>query len=218
MADPDRLARIRALRLKAKTSSASEEEDASVDPPSKIIGEMTDEKVLDALPYASRANEKRFREKVRGIEDPKIRRDVREAGEFPQERLGAVRNEARLAEIRARRRGDVELADKIGERNVEKYAAGGGTMEVTTQQDGDRTTVIVADQGPGIPRGQEEKIFEPFHRLSNKVSDGVAGTGIGLSIARDLARKHGGDLKVVASNAGARFELEIQTPRARSSA
>jgi signal transduction histidine kinase len=101
--------------------------------------------------------------------------------------------------------------------NVEKYA-GGGAMEITSRQQGDTTTIVVADHGPGIPRGQEDKIFEPFHRLSNKVSDGVAGTGIGLSIARDLARKHGGDLTVSDSGAGARFQLELHTPRARRSA
>jgi signal transduction histidine kinase len=100
--------------------------------------------------------------------------------------------------------------------NVEKYAAGGGLMEVTSRQSGSSTSIVVSDHGPGIPKGQEEKIFDPFHRLSNKLSDGVTGTGIGLSIARDLARKHGGDLKAVASEAGARFELQLQTPPAQS--
>jgi signal transduction histidine kinase len=100
--------------------------------------------------------------------------------------------------------------------NVEKYAAGGGLMEVTSRQSGSSTSIVVSDRGPGIPKGQEEKIFDPFHRLSNKLSDGVTGTGIGLSIARDLARKHGGDLKAVASQGGARFELQLQTPPAQS--
>jgi signal transduction histidine kinase len=85
-------------------------------------------------------------------------------------------------------------------------------MEISSRQQGDTTTITVADSGPGIPKDQEERIFEPFHRLSNKVSDGVAGTGIGLSIARDLARKHGGDLRAAASSAGARFQLDLRTP------
>jgi len=85
-------------------------------------------------------------------------------------------------------------------------------MEVKSLQDGSTTTIIISDRGPGIPRGQEQKIFEPFHRLSNKLSDGVTGTGIGLTIARDLARKHGGDLKAVGSDTGARFELQLHTP------
>lgn len=100
--------------------------------------------------------------------------------------------------------------------NVEKYAAGGGLVEVTSRQSGHTTSILISDRGPGIPKGQEEKIFDPFHRLSNKLSDGVTGTGIGLTIARDLARKHGGDLKAVASNTGARFELQLHTPRSTS--
>jgi signal transduction histidine kinase len=96
--------------------------------------------------------------------------------------------------------------------NVEKYAGPGGLMEVTSRQNDSVTTITVADRGPGIPKGQEERIFDPFHRLSNKLSDGVTGTGIGLSIARDLARKHGGDLRAVPSETGARFELELRAP------
>jgi signal transduction histidine kinase len=96
--------------------------------------------------------------------------------------------------------------------NVEKYAASGGWMEVTSNQQGTTTSIAVTDRGPGIPRGQEAQIFAPFHRLSNRLSDGVTGTGIGLSIARDLARKHGGDLKVVPTEVGACFRLELLTP------
>jgi len=101
--------------------------------------------------------------------------------------------------------------------NVEKYAASGGLMEVSSHQDGSKTSIVVRDRGPGIPRGQEENIFAPFHRLSNKLSDGVTGTGIGLTIARDLARRHGGDLRAVPSETGARFELELFTPTPTSS-
>ena len=90
-------------------------------------------------------------------------------------------------------------------------------MEVASRQSGSTTSIVISDRGPGIPKGQEEKIFDPFHRLSNKLSDGVTGTGIGLTIARDLARRHGGDLRAVASDTGARFELWIHTPPSTSS-
>jgi signal transduction histidine kinase len=100
--------------------------------------------------------------------------------------------------------------------NVEKYAASGGVLEIASRQDGDWTTVAVRDRGPGVPKGQEERIFKPFHRLSNRLSDGVTGTGIGLAIARDLARKHGGDLTVTPSNSGACFVVKLRTPLARA--
>ena len=96
--------------------------------------------------------------------------------------------------------------------NVEKYAADGGVMEVASSQDRDRTVVSVTDRGPGIPAGQRDSVFEPFHRLSDKLTEGVSGTGIGLSIARDLARLHGGDVRLMPSDAGASFEVTLRAP------
>jgi signal transduction histidine kinase len=96
--------------------------------------------------------------------------------------------------------------------NVEKYAASGGSLEITSRQDGQMTSITVRDRGPGIPRGQEQRVFEPFQRLSNKLTDGVTGTGIGLTIARDLARRHGGDLVVVPTEGGACLQLDLRTP------
>ena len=93
--------------------------------------------------------------------------------------------------------------------NVEKYAAAGKALGVTSSQTKEKLTITVSDHGPGIPKSQHEKIFKPFHRLSNKNSDGVSGTGIGLTIARDLARKHGGDLTVTSNSSGCTFNLTL---------
>jgi len=97
--------------------------------------------------------------------------------------------------------------------NVEKYAALGESMTVQSEQDGDKTTIKVSDRGPGIPHAHRDRIFEPFYRISDKLTGGVAGTGIGLAIARDLARLHGGDLVLVPTASGACFRLTLQTPR-----
>lgn len=78
--------------------------------------------------------------------------------------------------------------------NVEKYGRAGGWLGVTTRVEGNRLVLTVSDRGPGIPEVYREKVFEPFWRMSDKLSDGVTGTGIGLDIARKLARLHGGDL------------------------
>lgn len=93
--------------------------------------------------------------------------------------------------------------------NVEKYGRSGEKVYVRTRRDGDRLTLTVADQGPGVPHEFREKVFEPFWRMSDKATDSAAGTGIGLDIARRLARLHGGDLRLVPSERGATFEASF---------
>lgn len=92
--------------------------------------------------------------------------------------------------------------------NAEKYAPG-GPVQIAMRWDGARLWVRVRDHGPGIPRAAWERVFEPFERLSDHVRDGVTGTGLGLCIARDIARAMGGALRVVSSEGGAVFELEF---------
>ena len=93
--------------------------------------------------------------------------------------------------------------------NIEKYAADGGLAEISSRQTATATIVRFRDHGPGIPAGREEAVFEPFVRLSDRLTEGVSGTGIGLAIARELARLHGGELRLSATEGGACFELEL---------
>jgi signal transduction histidine kinase len=78
--------------------------------------------------------------------------------------------------------------------------------------EGDTVIITVADNGPGIPPREHARIFEAFYRVSNKLNDGVAGAGIGLAIARDLARLHGGDLILEPGEQGACFRLTMYAP------
>lgn len=96
--------------------------------------------------------------------------------------------------------------------NVEKYAKKGKRVEIASTRHGDQIAITVADRGPGIPAKSREKIFKPFYRLSHKVAEGVSGTGIGLSISRELARLHGGDLRLVDTQSGTCFELTMHAP------
>jgi two-component system osmolarity sensor histidine kinase EnvZ len=52
----------------------------------------------------------------------------------------------------------------------------------------------VDDDGPGIPEARREEAFRPFHRLDEGRNLQIGGVGLGLAIARDIARAHGGDL------------------------
>jgi signal transduction histidine kinase len=74
--------------------------------------------------------------------------------------------------------------------NAVKYSPAKAPIEVTASRHGDKAHICVTDRGRGIPDHQTESIFHKFSRFA----DGVAGTGLGLYIARGLARAHGGDL------------------------
>jgi signal transduction histidine kinase len=100
--------------------------------------------------------------------------------------------------------------------NVEKYAIQGKRLDVSSRQDGERTTILVSDAGPGIPPVEQDRIFEPFYRINDRL-EGPAGAGIGLSIARGLARLHQGDLRLADSVHGASFEISLFTPPAITS-
>ena len=92
--------------------------------------------------------------------------------------------------------------------NVEKYACDGNFIELTTRIEGKQAVVTIADDGLGIDPKYAQKVFEPFWRMSNKLQH-ASGTGIGLSISRELARMHGGDLALESSDCGARFVIRI---------
>ncbi|MEM9740698.1 MAG: ATP-binding protein [Pseudomonadota bacterium] len=64
------------------------------------------------------------------------------------------------------------------------------------------TDILVDDDGPGIPAEKREDAFKPFMRLDDKRSDYLPGSGLGLALARDTARGHGGDVRLEISSLG----------------
>lgn len=96
--------------------------------------------------------------------------------------------------------------------NVEKYAHQGGAVEIASLQQAGQLSITVRDHGPGIPLKDRERVFRPFQRLGERLDEGATGTGIGLSIARELARLHGGELSLRPSTSGACFELRLPLP------
>ncbi len=83
--------------------------------------------------------------------------------------------------------------------NARRYAE---TVTVTAARNGDAIEVIVDDDGPGIPPDKREEVFKPFHRLDASRNPETGGGGLGLSIARDVARSHGGDITLSEAPAG----------------
>ncbi len=94
--------------------------------------------------------------------------------------------------------------------NVDKYANAGKWISISTEHDERHTRIIVEDRGPGIPSSKRRTVFEPFERLRSDLAEGVSGTGIGLTISRELAQLHGGSLAVCPNyRDGARFILTL---------
>lgn len=79
--------------------------------------------------------------------------------------------------------------------NALQYTPEGGTVTVRITEDPFGRVVVlqVEDNGPGIPEGVRERVFEPFYR---QLGTGVDGSGLGLAIARQIARQHGTDIEL----------------------
>ena len=71
---------------------------------------------------------------------------------------------------------------------------GGGVAEITLEQSIAYLHIRIIDRGPGIPESDRETVFKPFTRLEPSRNVATGGVGLGLSIARDIAQGHGGDI------------------------
>lgn len=77
--------------------------------------------------------------------------------------------------------------------NAVKY---GGWAHVRCERQGRHAIIRIRDGGPGIPEQELEKVFDPFYRLESSRSRDTGGTGLGLTIARNIAEQHGGSLRL----------------------
>ena len=75
-------------------------------------------------------------------------------------------------------------------------------VKVTAERQDGSLSVTVEDDGPGIPEAQREHVFRPFYRLDHARNQDLGSTGLGLAIARDIARIHGGDITLDRSPLG----------------
>ncbi len=102
--------------------------------------------------------------------------------------------------------------------NAVRYGPADQTVTITTTRSGDAWTLEVADEGPGIPADERERIFDPYYRMDRDAGGAVGGTGIGLAVVRRLVEEQGGRVHVAPTDgdasAGARFvvTLPIDSP------
>jgi signal transduction histidine kinase len=95
------------------------------------------------------------------------------------------------------------LAQAVGNLldNAVKYTPGGGTIRLAIAPAGDdRVVITVADNGPGIPPGERERVTERFYRGDS--ARGKGGVGLGLSLVQAVARLHGGSLEFADNGPG----------------
>lgn len=94
--------------------------------------------------------------------------------------------------------------------NAFKFTPAGGRVRVSLHPSADRILLEVADSGPGIAPSERELVFERFRQLPRETTRRFGGAGLGLTIARELAALHGGDIRVSdAPEGGALFVIEL---------
>jgi heavy metal sensor kinase len=94
--------------------------------------------------------------------------------------------------------------------NAVKFSPDGGVVSVRTAAANGSASVTVSDQGPGVAPADRDQMFERFFRADASRSRGVAGSGLGLSIAREIAEAHGGQIRFAPREPrGAEFALEL---------
>ena len=94
--------------------------------------------------------------------------------------------------------------------NAIKYNKEGGKVSVAITEDENFAKVIITDTGSGIAKEDWDKIFEPFFRVDKSRSRSMGGAGLGLALVKEIAVRHGGDVKVIeSSNKGSSIELSL---------
>lgn len=97
--------------------------------------------------------------------------------------------------------------------NAARYTPAGTEVTIRAALDGKYVRIAVSDNGPGLPAGAEEKIFDKFY-CASPTADGGRGSGLGLAICRAIIKAHGG--MIVAANrpgGGAEFVIRLPLPK-----
>jgi len=93
-------------------------------------------------------------------------------------------------------RGDRALLRRMVRNLIENAQRHGAPpIEVHVGSEGTQAAVVVSDHGPGVAESERERVFSPFSRITGR--PGATGTGLGLTLVRQIARQHGGDAEWV---------------------
>ncbi len=97
---------------------------------------------------------------------------------------------------------DVEALKRLFANIIQNAIAYAGSARVSFVRSGDDAFVEIRDEGPGLPKSEFDRVFEPFYRADAARNLDSGGVGLGLAIARSIAREHGGDVRLSSNMVG----------------
>ena len=122
--------------------------------------------------------------------------DLSLRGNLPEDEVVAIVDGGRITQV---------VTNLVS--NAISYTAGGGTITIDLERQGDQALIHVKDTGIGIPQAMQSQIFEPFFRVNEAVA---RGTGLGLTISREIVRMHRGDITVRSTDGeGSTFTVQL---------
>ena len=96
--------------------------------------------------------------------------------------------------------------------NAAKFSKPKGQIEIAIAESAGRVILEVRDHGEGIPAALREKVFERFFRADNSRNRETGGSGLGLSIVKNIVTRHGGEIKALETpGGGATFRVTLPT-------
>ena len=107
--------------------------------------------------------------------------------------------------------GDRPALERLVQNLIDNAVQYAGAAELSVAPAADHARVCVADRGPGIPDAELDRMFEPFARIEPSRSRSTGGIGLGLAIARSIARAHGGSI-VAANRPGGGLAVTVDLP------
>jgi len=108
-------------------------------------------------------------------------------------------------------RGDPVALGRMVQNLVDNAITYGQQADLSIDRDGEQAQIVIADRGPGLPPDQMEAMFAPFARQERSRNRETGGVGLGLAIARAIARDHGGEIRLGARDGGG-MEARVTLP------